>query len=101
MAMDTTTALQRGTCAIVQTKCCMFTPDESANVLSLLYHMDISECPECFDPQPRGLSKSMVKIMGLLMEKDVTTLGNYYLNLCFLFHVPVIIAVASASSATR
>lgn len=101
MAMDITTALQRGTCAIIQTKCYMFTLDESANVLSLLNHMDISECPECFDPQPRGLSKSMVKIMGLLMGKDVTNVGNYCLNLCFLLHMPVIIAVASASSAAK
>lgn len=101
MAVDITTALQRGTCAIIQTKYCMFTPDESASVLSLLNHTDISECPECFDPQPKGLSKSMVKIMGLLMEKDVTYLGNYYLNLCFLLHMPVNIAVASASSTAR
>lgn len=36
MALDIINALQLGTCAIIQTKCCVFIPDESANVSSLL-----------------------------------------------------------------
>lgn len=41
-------------------------------------------------PQPRGLNKSMVGIMRLLMEKVVTDLGNC-LNLCFLLYAPVLL----------
>ena len=39
-----TTSLKGSACDIVQTECCVFIPDETANVSSLFIHM--SECPE-------------------------------------------------------
>lgn len=45
------------------------------------------------DPDPwRGKrsSKSVVHIMGLLVEKVATDFGNHCLNLCFLLHEPVL-----------
>lgn len=65
-------------------------PDGSANASSLVRsHGDTGERPEQSDPQPRGLDKSVVQIMGLLVEKTVAYFGNYYLNLCFLLNVPL------------
>lgn len=39
MALNIITASQGGTCAIIQTECCVFIPDESPNVSFLLNHM--------------------------------------------------------------
>ena len=39
MALDIVTALQGGTCAIIQIERCVFIPDESVNVSSLLNQM--------------------------------------------------------------
>lgn len=59
----------------------MFINNESANVSSLLSYM----CTQvnALSDQSRTLSKSMVPIMGLLVEKIVTYFGNRYLNLYF------------------
>ena len=75
MALDTFTALQGGSWAIIQTECCVFIPDKSANGLSLLNHIRAQmNTFEWSDLQFRGINKSMIWIMGLLMEKK-----NYYL----------------------
>lgn len=42
------------------------------------------------DPWLKGSRKSVVHIMGLLVEKVVTDFGNRCLNLCFLLHEPVL-----------
>ena len=39
MALDILTTSQGGTRAIIQTECCVFIPDESSSVSSLLKHM--------------------------------------------------------------
>ena len=39
MALDILAASQGGTCAIIQTECCVFTPDESSNITHLMNHM--------------------------------------------------------------
>ena len=53
MALDILTASQGGTCAIIQTECCVFIPDQSSNVSSLLKHMKkTSECPKRSYTQP-------------------------------------------------
>lgn len=39
MALDIIFASEGGTCAIIQTECCVFIPDESAYVSPLLNHM--------------------------------------------------------------
>ena len=51
MALDIITALQGGTCAIIQTECCVFMPDESAKVSSLLNHM-WTQVKALSDPTP-------------------------------------------------
>lgn len=50
-------------------------------IIFIRSHEDTGEYRECPDPPPRGLSKSMVWIMGLLIEKIVTDFGNHCLNL--------------------
>lgn len=88
MAFDFITASQGDTCAIIQKEYYVFIPDESANESSLLNHTDTNECPEWSNPQPKGFNKSRVWILGLLVEKVVSDLGNYCLNPCFLLRVP-------------
>lgn len=39
MALDILTASQGGICAIIQTKCCVFIPDEFSNIIHLMSHM--------------------------------------------------------------
>ena len=39
MGLDIITASQGGICAIIQTECCVFIPDESTNTSPLLNHM--------------------------------------------------------------
>lgn len=51
MALDIITALQGGTCAIIQTECCVFIPDESANVSPLLNHTR-TQVKTLSDPAP-------------------------------------------------
>lgn len=51
MALDIRTASQGGTWAIIQTECCVFIPDESSNVSSLLKHMKKQVDALC-DPTP-------------------------------------------------
>lgn len=64
-------------------------PDGSANASSLVRsHGDTGERLEQSDSQPRGLDKSVVQILGLLVKKAVAYFVNYYLNLCFLLNVP-------------
>lgn len=49
MALDIITASQG--CAVIQTECCMFTPDVSANVSSLLNHLR-TQVNTLSDPTP-------------------------------------------------
>ena len=51
MALDILTASQGGTCAIIQTECCVFIPDQSSNVSSLLKHMK-KQVNAISDPPP-------------------------------------------------
>ena len=51
MALDILTASHGGTCVIIQTECCVFIPDESSNVSSLLKHMKKQVDALC-DPTP-------------------------------------------------
>ena len=37
--LDILEASQGGTCAIIQTECCVFTPNESSNIMQLMNHM--------------------------------------------------------------
>ena len=39
VALDILTASQGGTCATIQTQCCVFIPDESSNITRLINHM--------------------------------------------------------------
>lgn len=43
------------------------------------------------DTQLRGLNKSVIQIIGLLVEKFVSNLGDHYLNLYFLLHVSLLL----------
>lgn len=76
--------------------CCVFTPDEPANVSSLFHHMrtEVSD----ITPQPRGLNKSVVRITGLLVKKKKLF---PILRIIILLCVCAIVAVASASNAAR
>ena len=38
MALDSLIASQGGTCAIIQTECCVFIPDKSSNRMHLMTH---------------------------------------------------------------
>lgn len=91
MALDIVTALQGSTCAIIQTQSCVFMPDESTNVSSLLNHKQTKWMLWMIQPQSRGLNKSMIRIIWLLTEKVVTDLRIHCLNLYFLLYVPVLL----------
>ena len=51
MALDILTASQGGTCAIIQTECCVFIPDGSSNVTRLMKHMK-NQISALRDPLP-------------------------------------------------
>ena len=51
ITLDILTASQGGTCAIIQTECCVFIPDESFNVTHLMNHMK-NQIPALSDPFP-------------------------------------------------
>lgn len=97
MALDNITASQGGTSATIQTECCVFIPGRSAGVLSLLSHVrtQVSE----LTPQPRGPNKSVIRIMGLLVEKNC--LGKQYLNAGFPLVRTYTVAVVPATNAAR
>ena len=50
-APDILTASQGGTCAIIQTECCVFIPDESSNTTCLMNHMK-NQISALSDPFP-------------------------------------------------
>lgn len=94
MALDIFTALKGGSWAVIQTECCVFIPDKSANGSSLSNHIRAQmNTFEWSDLQFRGINKSIIWIMGLLMEKNIyiTYFGNYCLNLCFFLHKPLLL----------
>lgn len=51
MALDVITVSEGGTCAVIQTECCVFIFDVSANVLSLLNDMK-AQVNALSDPTP-------------------------------------------------
>ena len=70
----------------------MFLSHEPANVLFLLSHMRTQvNTPSDPDLLPRGLNKSTVWIMGLLVETVVTDFANHCLSPCFSSHVSVLL----------
>lgn len=72
-------------------ECCVFIPDEPANVSSLLNQtISTDDVLKWSDPQPRSLNKSVVWGMGLLIGKVVTSFGNHCLYLCFLICVCIV-----------
>lgn len=80
VALDTVTASQG--CAVIQTECCMFMPDASANVSSLLSHLR-TQVNTPSDPTPsRGGLKISGSAYALLVKTVVTGLKYHRLNLC-------------------
>ena len=51
MALDILAASQGGTCAIIQTECCVFTPDEPSNITHSMSHMK-NQISALGDPTP-------------------------------------------------
>ena len=92
MALDIIT-----TCAVIQKEWYLFIPEESANVSLLLNHTR-TQVNALSDPTliSRGLSKSVVWILRLLVEKIITYFGNHYFNLCFLLACAWVVAIVCA-----
>ena len=71
MALNVLTASQGSTCAIIQTECCVFIPDESFNVTPLMNHKknQISALSDSF-PSLDNLLKNWFgkKKTGLVQE---------------------------------
>ena len=89
MALAVITASPKGTCAIIQTECCVFIPDDSANVSFLLNHMR-TQVNTLSGPTPsfEDLINQWYGSWGL-MEKVVTDFGiivlicvSAYIYLC-------------------
>lgn len=70
MTLDIIAALQGGTCAIIQTKCSVFIFDESANVSSLLHHMEAQVNALNDTTQPKELKKISGSNHGALGRKS-------------------------------
>lgn len=82
MDLDIITVSQGGTCAIIQTECCVFILDKSTAVLSVLNHLRT---------QVKGLRELSPSLRDLINQwfrswggKNYYLFGNYYLNLDFL-----------------
>ena len=74
MALDSITDSQGGTYAITQTECCMFIPDESTNVSSLLNHMRT---------QVNALSDAIS--LGDLVNQCFGSWGSWWEKNCYLY----------------
>ena len=80
MAVDIITALPGGTCAIMHTKYCVFIPEVSAVVSSLLNHMRT---------QGNTLSDLAPSLRDYINEWFKSgALDHHYLHLCLLLHEP-------------
>ena len=98
MALDILTASQGGTYTIVQTECCVFIPDESSNVSSLLKHMkkqvdascDPTPSPELFGWLPFQYQFPFLIRIGIpisIIYWNPCTGHNIQTNCCFLYSV--------------
>lgn len=67
MALNFIAASKGGTCDIIQTGCCMFIPDESANMSSLLHHIRIPWV--IWSQTKRFNNKLVVQISGSWWKK--------------------------------
>lgn len=102
MALDIITALQGGTCAIIQTECCVFIPDESANVSSLL---------NCIRIQSNALSDPTLSLGDLINQwlelwsswwkKKLSLILGIIILSCIFLAFAHITALVSDSSAVR
>lgn len=95
MALDMINALQLGICAIVQTKSCVFIPEESVDVSSLLNHMR-TQVNSLSDPT-HSLGDLAINCLdhGTLsrktkQNKTITLFWNLYHDLHFLLYVPLL-----------
>ena len=88
MALDIITASQGGTCAIIQTECCIFRLDVSAKCIILLNYMG-AQVNALIDPTPSlgDLVNLWFASWGSLWKKSLLVLGIIIL-ICFLLHVP-------------
>ena len=89
MALNIITASQGGTCVIIQRVVDTYIPDESAEVSSLLNHIK-TEVNVLTDLtlSPGDLINQWFRSR---VEKIITYFGNYYLDLCFLLYVPLLL----------
>lgn len=101
MALDVIAASQGGTCAVIQTGCCVFIPDESANVSSLLNHVR-TQVIALSDQTPSlgRLTNQWFRSWDSQWKKIITYFGNHFPDL-FSPACASMAAVASASSAAR
>lgn len=91
MTLDVIIALRGGTCAVIQIKRCVFIPDESAGVSSLLNHMR-TQVYTLSDPvpSPGDPLNEWFRSWGTWWH-IVTYFRNHYDNLCFFLHLPVLL----------
>lgn len=89
MALNIITASKGGTYAIIQTECCVFISNESANISSLLSYMRT---------QVKVLSYLISSLAALNQWFRSRALGGnnccsgyHYLDLCFLLQVPLLL----------
>lgn len=97
MALDIIISSRGDTCAVIQTECCVFIPDGSANVPSLSKHLRI---------QVNALNSAIPSLPDLI--KWFISWGSWWKKLLFLDSLSVFslacaytVAVLSASSAAR
>lgn len=91
MALGIITASQGGTWAIIPTKCCVFTPAESANITSLL-NLRKTQVNTLSDPTPSlgDLINQWFRSWDS-WQKKMICFGNHSLTLYFLLHVPILL----------
>ena len=85
MALDILRASQGGTCAIIQTECCVVIPDESSNVSSLLKHMK-KQVDALSDPTP-----SLICLIGSLFS--ISSLFRSRMEFLFLLFIGILVLV--------
>lgn len=93
MTLNSLTASQGGTCAVIHTECCVFVPDDSSNVTCLMLQMK-NQISALNDPLSTLRGKRIVSfflkinINFLILNTDASVelnLSNQHLEKCITF----------------
>ena len=91
MAVDIIAASQGGTCAIIQTECCVFIPDESFNVTHLMNHMK-NQISALSDPFP-VLDDLLKNWFGKKKKRNWFGAGGSWLKYLFIILLMLLVVL--------